>query len=61
MEIDKKQREELYDRVLVSVGRAPNYVDGIGENTGSLKTTKALSSVTHSSRPKILISTPSVT
>ncbi|HEX2930825.1 MAG TPA: NAD(P)/FAD-dependent oxidoreductase, partial [Candidatus Binatia bacterium] len=27
MEIDKQQREELYDRVLVSVGRAPNYAD----------------------------------
>ncbi len=27
MEIDKEKREELYDRVLVSVGRAPNYTD----------------------------------
>jgi dihydrolipoamide dehydrogenase len=33
MEIDKKQREELYDRVLVSVGRAPNYADLGLENT----------------------------
>ncbi|HXV80658.1 MAG TPA: dihydrolipoyl dehydrogenase [Candidatus Binatia bacterium] len=31
MEVDKQQREELYDRVLVSVGRAPNYADlGLG-------------------------------
>ena len=31
MEIDKEQREELYDRVLVSVGRAPNLADlGLG-------------------------------
>ena len=31
MEIDKQPREELYDRVLVSVGRAPNLADlGLG-------------------------------
>src|SRR5919106_5790587 len=30
---DKEQREELYDRVLVSVGRAPNYTDLGLENT----------------------------
>src|SRR5918995_7030158 len=30
---DKEQREELYDRVLVSVGRAPNYSDLGLENT----------------------------
>src|SRR5687768_1631870 len=33
MEIDKQQREELYDGVLVSVGRAPNYADLGLENT----------------------------
>jgi dihydrolipoamide dehydrogenase len=27
MEVNKEQREELYDRVLVSVGRIPNYTD----------------------------------
>lgn len=33
MEIDKQPREELYDRVLVSVGRAPNLADLGIENT----------------------------
>lgn len=33
MEANKEQREELYDRVLVSVGRAPNYADLGLENT----------------------------
>ena len=33
MEIDKQPREELYDRVLVSVGRAPNLADLGLENT----------------------------
>jgi dihydrolipoamide dehydrogenase len=40
MEIDKQQREELYDRVLVSVGRAPNYADLGLENTGVTKDDK---------------------
>src|SRR5262245_65688229 len=40
MEIDKQQREELYDRVLVSVGRAPNYVDLGLENTRVTKDDK---------------------
>src|SRR5512132_4214483 len=40
MEIDKKQREELYDRVLVSVGRAPNYADLGLENTKVTKDDK---------------------
>ncbi len=33
MEIDKQSREELYDRVLVSVGRAPNLADLGLDNT----------------------------
>ena len=33
VQIDKEQREELYDRVLVSVGRVPNYADLGLENT----------------------------
>jgi dihydrolipoyl dehydrogenase len=33
MEVDKAPREELYDRVLVSVGRSPNYADLGIENT----------------------------
>jgi dihydrolipoamide dehydrogenase len=33
MEANKEQREELYDRVLVSVGRIPNYSDLGLENT----------------------------
>jgi dihydrolipoamide dehydrogenase len=33
MEIDKQPREELYDRVLVSVGRAPNLADLGLDNT----------------------------
>jgi dihydrolipoamide dehydrogenase len=32
-----EQRDELYDRVLVSVGRAPNYIDLGLENTGVTK------------------------
>ena len=40
MEIDKQQREELYDRVLVSVGRAPNYADLGLENTRVTKDDK---------------------
>ena len=40
MEIDKQQREELYDRVLVSVGRAPNYSDLGLQNTGVTKDDK---------------------
>ncbi len=37
---DKEQREELYDRVLVSVGRAPNYSDLGLENTRVTKNDK---------------------
>lgn len=37
---DKEQREELYDRVLVSVGRAPNYSDLGLENTQVIKNDK---------------------
>jgi dihydrolipoamide dehydrogenase len=33
MEVNKEQRDELYDRVLVSVGRIPNYNDLGLENT----------------------------
>jgi dihydrolipoamide dehydrogenase len=33
MQVDQEQREELYDRVLVSVGRVPNYSDLGLENT----------------------------
>ena len=40
MEIDKQQREEIYDRVLVSVGRAPNYADLGLENTRVTKDDK---------------------
>jgi dihydrolipoamide dehydrogenase len=39
-EVDKQQREELYDRVLVSVGRAPNYSDLGLENTRVTKDDK---------------------
>ena len=39
-EIDKQQREELYDGVLVSVGRAPNYGDLGLENTRVTKDDK---------------------
>ena len=40
MQIDKEQREELYDRVLVSVGRVPNYTDLGLEGTGVTKDEK---------------------
>jgi dihydrolipoamide dehydrogenase len=40
MEMDKQQREELYDGVLVSVGRAPNYADLGLENTRVTKDDK---------------------
>ena len=39
-EKDKEQHEELYDRVLVSVGRAPNYSDLGLENTQVIKNDK---------------------
>jgi dihydrolipoamide dehydrogenase len=39
-EVDKQQREELYDGVLVSVGRAPNYSDLGLENTRVTKDDK---------------------
>ena len=40
MEIDKQPREELYDRVLVSVGRVPNLADLGLENTKVSKNDK---------------------
>jgi dihydrolipoamide dehydrogenase len=40
MEIDKQPREELYDRVLVSVGRVPNLADLGLENTKVTKDDK---------------------
>jgi len=40
MEMDKQQREELYDCVLVSVGRAPNYGDLGLQNTQVTKDDK---------------------
>jgi dihydrolipoamide dehydrogenase len=40
MEMDKQPREELYDRVLVSVGRAPNLADLGLENTKVTKDDK---------------------
>jgi dihydrolipoamide dehydrogenase len=40
MEIDKQPREELYDRVLVSVGRVPNLADLGLENTKITKDDK---------------------
>jgi dihydrolipoamide dehydrogenase len=40
MEIDKQQRAELYDGVLVSVGRTPNYADLGLENTRVTKDDK---------------------
>lgn len=40
MQIDKETREELYDRVLVSVGRVPNYVDIGLDNTRITKDDK---------------------
>ena len=40
MEIDKQPRDELYDRVLVSVGRAPNLADLGLENTKVTKDDK---------------------
>jgi dihydrolipoamide dehydrogenase len=40
METDKEQREEIYDRVLVSVGRAPNYTDLGLQNTKVIKDDK---------------------
>jgi dihydrolipoamide dehydrogenase len=36
-QVGDEQREEFYDRVLVSVGRAPNYLDLGLENTGVTK------------------------
>lgn len=39
-QVDKQQREELYDRVLVSVGRTPNYNDLGLENTQVTKNDK---------------------
>ena len=40
MEVNKDKREELYDRVLVSVGRAPNYGDLGLQNTQVTKDDK---------------------
>jgi dihydrolipoamide dehydrogenase len=40
MEMNKEPREELYDRVLVSVGRSPNYADLGLENTKVTKDDK---------------------
>jgi dihydrolipoamide dehydrogenase len=40
MEVNKEPREELYDRVLVSVGRSPNYTDLGLENTKVTKDDK---------------------
>jgi dihydrolipoamide dehydrogenase len=40
MEVNKEPREELYDRVLVSVGRSPNYADLGLENTKVTKDDK---------------------
>src|SRR5207249_10533022 len=40
MQIDKEQRDELYDRVLVSGGRGPNYTDLGLERTGGTKSEK---------------------
>lgn len=40
MELNKEQREELYDRVLVSVGRSPSYSDLGLENTRVTKDDK---------------------
>ncbi|HEY2987173.1 MAG TPA: NAD(P)/FAD-dependent oxidoreductase, partial [Candidatus Binatia bacterium] len=40
MEANKESREELYDRVLVSVGRSPNYADLGLENTKVTKDDK---------------------
>ncbi|TMA90258.1 MAG: dihydrolipoyl dehydrogenase [Deltaproteobacteria bacterium] len=40
MEVNKESREELYDRVLVSVGRSPNYADLGLENTKVTKDDK---------------------
>jgi len=40
VEIDKQPREELYDRVLVSVGRSPNLADLGLENTKVIKDDK---------------------
>jgi dihydrolipoamide dehydrogenase len=40
LEIDKQRREELYDRVLVSVGRLPNLADLGLENTNATKDDK---------------------
>jgi dihydrolipoamide dehydrogenase len=39
-QIDKEARDELYDRVLVSVGRVPNYADLGLENTRVVKDDK---------------------
>lgn len=40
MEVNKEPREELYDRVLVSVGRSPNYTDLGLDNTKVTKDDK---------------------
>ncbi|MGH7873355.1 MAG: dihydrolipoyl dehydrogenase family protein, partial [Candidatus Binatia bacterium] len=40
MQVDQEQREELYDRVLVSVGRTPNYSDLGLDNTRVTKDDK---------------------
>jgi dihydrolipoamide dehydrogenase len=40
LQIDKEARDELYDRVLVSVGRVPNYADLGLENTRVVKDDK---------------------
>lgn len=39
-EVDKQRKEELYDRVLVSIGRAPNHEDLGLENTKATKDEK---------------------
>jgi len=61
MEFDGKKVEELYDRVLVSVGRVANSADLGLENTGVKLTKKVSSRSTRSSRPTTRTSTPSAT
>ena len=61
IEFDGQKKEELYDRVLVAVGRVPNSEDLGLENTKVSSTKRASSRSTRSSRPMTRRFTPSAT
>ena len=61
MEADDHTREELYDRVLVSVGRVPNCADLGLENTKVQTDEKGFIKTNPQHRPTMRRSTPSAT